>query len=293
MVSLDVLIPHFNAPEELSASLRSVAAQDWSGPIRVVVVDDGSSHEARTLAERCVGEFPGLTSFVAQTENRGRPFTRNRLLDAVTATHVAWLDAGDLWYPEKTRLQFDVLHRTTADDVWVTCDYDWRWAGQEATPTAQDVDGDQLAALLKGNRLRAYLWTLLCPSPTLNRLGPFDEELPRLQDLDYFVRFSASGGRLIKPEGVGPLCRYEKSDLGRAAREVRTCQERLFEKHSGIYQRYGARFLRSCRVKADLHAARFALNNGSYADFARFVGRAVLRDPVGASRWLAHKALER
>ncbi len=180
MVSLDVLIPHFNAPDELSASLRSVAAQDWSGRLRVVVVDDGSTHDAREQAERSVGSFPFSSTFIPMGKNRGRPFTRNRLLDAVTATHVAWLDAGDLWYPQKTRLQFEVLEGKAESNLWVTCDYDWKWVGAQPTPTVQDVDGDQTEALLRGDRLRAYLWTLLSPVSTLAQLGRFDEVLSRL-----------------------------------------------------------------------------------------------------------------
>ena len=293
MASLDVLIPHFNAPEDLSVSLRSVAAQDWQGSVRVVVVDDGSKREARAQAARVLETFPGASTFIELAQNRGRPFTRNRLLEAVGGTHVAWLDAGDWWYPEKIRLQFEALNLAPEAHVWATCDYDWKWTGREATPTVQNIDGDQIAALLRGDRLRAYLWTLVTPVSTLEKVGSFDESLPRLQDLDYFLRFLVGGGRLIKPAESSPLCRYEKSDLGRAAREVRLCQERIFEKHDSVYRRYGKGFLRSCRVKADLHAARYALNNGSYAEFGRFIGRAVLRDPLGASRWLLRKTMDR
>ncbi len=77
------------------------------------------------------------------------------------------------------------------------------------------------------------------------------------------LRFTNSGGRLVKPRSQEPypLCCYEKSDLGRDSVQVRSCQDYLFAKHRTAYRRYGADFERRCRAKADLHAARFAWHN--------------------------------
>ena len=52
-----------------------------------------------------------------------------------------------------------------------------------------------------GRRLRAYLWTLLGTARAFKAAGRFDERLPRLQDLDYFLRFIAAGGTLVVPPG--------------------------------------------------------------------------------------------
>ena len=73
--------------------------------------------------------------------------------------------------------------------VWVTCHYDWQWSGRRARLKKQEVAGDQLRELMLGERLRAYLWTLLGSAEAFKAVGRFDERLPRLQDLDYFIRF--------------------------------------------------------------------------------------------------------
>ena len=75
--------------------------------------------------------------------NRGRPYTRNRLLDAVDGDFVAWLDAGDVWYPSKLERQFDHLSRLRfegedVDRLWITCHYDWQWEGQRNRPVRQE-----------------------------------------------------------------------------------------------------------------------------------------------------------
>jgi glycosyltransferase involved in cell wall biosynthesis len=298
--TLDILIPHHDAPDALAASLESVRRQSWQGELRVIVLDDGSEREARVAAERITSESGLSSSFLANSGNRGRPYSRNRLLDAIEASHAAWLDAGDLWYPQKIEEQFRRLNEIGAsgedvERVWLTCDYDWRWQGQAAIPVVQVVSSDQVSLLLEGDRLRAYLWTLLASTSSLRRLGYFDEKLPRLQDLDFVLRFLIAGGRMDKPQTIEPhpLCRYEKSDVGRDAMQVRACQEYLFAKHRGVYRSRGAAFERRCRAKADLHAARFAWHNRQWTRAVRFGASALAVDPASVARRLLKATLAR
>lgn len=298
MIDVDVLIPHHMDVGGLTASLNSVGQQTFAGKTRTIIVDDGSSAavlaQVRELVERC-----GLdVVLLINEQNRGRPYTRNKLLDAVDASHLAWLDAGDTWYPDKLAAQFahlQALREQGADaaGTWVTCDYDWRWAGKSATLVEQVVDGDQLRAILLGQKLRGYLWSLLCPTRSVKELGGFDEQLPRLQDLDLFIRFIASGGKLDKPAFLAPraLCVYEKSDVGRDAAQIRACNERIFAKHEPLFRRYGRGFVRQTQLRAELLSARFAKNNGDRRLFAYFMARAFLRAPVRAARTVAQKTV--
>lgn len=298
MADVDVLIPHYTDVDGLAASLHSVRQQTFTGNVRTIIVDDGSPAavfaEVRDLVERC-----GLQVVLLRNEvNRGRPYTRNKLVDAVDAAHLAWLDAGDTWYPDKLAIQFAHLQllREQGADVdgsWVTCDYDWRWAGKPAVLVQQAVEGDQLRAILLGTHLRAYLWSLLCPARSFKELGGFDEQLPRLQDLDMFIRFIASGGRLQKPQLSAPraLCVYEKSDVGRDAEQIRACNERIFAKHEPLFRRYGPAFVKQTRLRAELLSARFAKNNGDRRLFAYFMTRAFLRAPLRAARVVVQKTV--
>jgi glycosyltransferase involved in cell wall biosynthesis len=281
MPTLDVLIPHWNAPDALRVSLDSVRNQTWSGPLRIVVVDDGSAGPQRASAERITNESNLNATFLGNGTNRGRVYTRNRLLDSMAASHAAWLDAGDSWYPSKIARQFAALAELTAagrdtDLIWLTCDYDWCLEGQAPMPVVQDVSGDQTEQLLLGDSLRAYLWTLLASTTSLRRVGTFDDKLPRLQDIDFFLRFLVLGGQLAKPSNVTPepLCRYEKSHVGRDARVVYASHRHIFDKHQALYRSYGRAFERQCRAKASLIAARFALQNRQWPLALSYTARA-------------------
>lgn len=283
-VTLDVLVPHYEDPEGLAMSLTSIAAQSWLGSMRVIVVDDGSSVAAYRSAREQLDQMSCNTLMLRNHVNKGRPYTRNRLLDQIDAPYVAWLDAGDRWYTDKIARQFDEMHRLRyrgqdTSRFWVTCDYHWWPLGRKPQQKRQFVDQDQLKALLMGGNLRAYLWTILAESQSLRRVGYFDERLPRLQDLDYFLRFVEAGGTIISTADRGPLCRYNKSDIGRNSKEIHKCMNFIFVKHRYKIEKYGSSFIRMRRHNAALHAARFAKNNRSWGHYTWLIARSAWDHP--------------
>ncbi|RDE08059.1 glycosyltransferase family 2 protein [Pelagibacterium lacus] len=297
---IDVLMPHFNDPDGLALSLASLDAQTATAPLRVVVYDDGSDTVARERLRAIVAARGGRLELIEGATNRGRPFSRNALLDAIESPYVTWLDAGDEWYPAKLEAQLAALGAREAEAadpfVWVTCNYDWKWIGARARICEQRVDQDQVRALMVGRNLRAYLWTLLAPAEAFRAVGPFDLNLPRLQDLDFFLRFVLKGGEIIKPAGRAPLCVYHKSDTGRDADQIRACNQYVFEKHRPVYERYGRAFVQGRLFEMDLLGARIALKNKDMRKGTGFLARASLRKPLSMTKRLsrvARRALQR
>jgi glycosyltransferase involved in cell wall biosynthesis len=269
LTTLDVLIPHYNDSSALALSLESIESQTWAGSKRVIVVDDGSEHGELQKTEQVILQSSLNIELIKSPENLGRPKTRNKLLDAADAPFLAWLDAGDIWYKDKIQAQFnclyDLVHK--GDDVdthWVTCNYDWKWEGKRRRKVDQIARGDQLKELFIGDKLRAYLWTLLGTRKSFERAARFDERLLRLQDLDYFISFVRAGGRLVTPSNRNSLCCYFKSDIGRNAAEIRGCYSTIFNKHSAPLLGFGPKFTQRAKSKADFVASRFAKNNSEH-----------------------------
>lgn len=281
--TVDVLIPHYNSVDALDLSLASIDAQDYAGHFRVVVVDDGSTPEMIARLRDLIDRRERPVVLLENGVNRGRPYTRNVLLDATESPYTAWLDAGDAWYPSKTAAQIAEARALGGPDsdtpFWVTCNFDWQWTGREATRRFQTVDQDQVMALLRGKDLRAYLWTLLGPTRTFRDVGWFDEKLPRLQDLDFFLRFLLKRGRLHLPDTAESLCVYHKSDIGRDAEQIRACHAYIFDKHRVLYTRYGPKFTRVQLYNMEIHAARFAASNGDGGRRATHLWRAFRHRP--------------
>lgn len=258
-------------------------AQDWDGDFRVVIADDGSGPDVVRELKAIVERREPTTVLVRNETNKGRPYTRNVLLDSTQSEYTSWLDAGDEWYPGKISAQFSKLtelgEENGPDPVWMTCNYDWQWHGRARRLNRQLTDRDQIRAMLRGQYLRAYLWTLLGTTESFRNVGWFDENLPRLQDLDFFIRFLLKGGLLQVPDADRPFCVYHKSDVGRNAEEIRACNAYLFDKYRVLYNRYGASFRREQIYGMEMLSARFAKNNDDLKMRNQYMWRAFKTSP--------------
>ncbi|WP_282029668.1 glycosyltransferase family 2 protein [Paracoccus marcusii] len=300
--TLDILIPHYQDPSGLKESLKSINEQRWSGRLRVIVADDGSNeieyHEARRLCDSFGLASNNKIELLRRTQNKGRPYTRNELLDCSEATHLAWLDAGDTWSPNKLETQFNYLSAMYGGDrdlsrTWITCDYGWVENGIEIKKITQNVSGDQIKTLMSGNGLRAYLWTLVGTRESFIKTGYFDERLARLQDLDYFIRFVRGGGRILKPRTDEPLAKYFKNDVGRDARQVYGSYRIILDKNQPALRKYPRKFRLEMEHKAAKLAARFAKNNNDKLGALKYELISAKTRPVVTIRQLGRKIIRR
>ena len=93
--SISVVIPVFNAGTLLPDAVQSAMDQQYS-PAQVIVVDDGSTDDPR----QTLGPLLDTVEFISQP-NRGVAAARNAGSRAASGDYVAYLDADDLWQPNK------------------------------------------------------------------------------------------------------------------------------------------------------------------------------------------------
>ena len=298
-MSLDVLVPHFRDARGLALSLASVAEQSWTGDIRLVIVDDGSPAAEFRAVEALAAEQP-LPVALARNPAEPRPALHPQPPARHGRGRLCRLDRlRRRLVPDEARDASSTISpgcasraRTSAGSGSPATTTGSGPAGGRASPH-QKVAPEPLRELLLGAHLRAYLWTLLGSAATFRAVGHFDERLPRLQDLDYFIRFLRAGGVLAVPrqQMERALCRYHKSDIGRNAAEIRRCNQLIFEKYRTSFERYGPDFLATIRYNAETLSARYAKNNGDQLARARYFSRAFAANPrrgLGLARsWIA------
>lgn len=108
-----VVIPAFNAAQFVSATLQSVLSQTYAN-FEVVVVDDCSADETVNIV-RSFGERDPRIKLISLEQNRGAPAApRNIGVAAAKGRWIAFLDADDIWHPDKLRCQVEALQRTGA-----------------------------------------------------------------------------------------------------------------------------------------------------------------------------------
>lgn len=104
MTAVSIIMPAFNAAATLPDAIRSVQAQtfsDWE----LVVVDDASQDATADLC-RETAEADSRIRLLRAPRNGGVARARNLGIDATSGTHIAFLDADDIWLPDKLAVQF-------------------------------------------------------------------------------------------------------------------------------------------------------------------------------------------
>ena len=287
MYQVSVLIPAFNAEDSIERAVRSVEDQTWTGDIEIVVCDDGSTDRTQEVVKGLQRHNQRIV-LVANEGNRGRPATRNHLLRAAKGDLITWLDADDVKYPDMIRLQVDKFFKARRarghERFLIFTNYDWDFPGRrEVKLVAPSVTKDPVKALLDGS-FGAYLWITLGKRSALAHGLPFDESLPRLQDLDVFLRCAGAGIEFHKVDSEAALCKYNKEDRGRNSAEVERCFAIIRQKHRYLIDLYDQKYGAELRHKHLGVAARFAHSNG---DFIRAHGYAFKRSVARQiSNWL-------
>jgi glycosyltransferase involved in cell wall biosynthesis len=102
---VSVVVPSFNSARFVARTLEGALAQTYPR-LELVVIDDGSTDDT----ERVLRPYLDRIVHVRQ-ENQGLAAARNAGMARTSGELVAWLDADDLWIPEKIALQVAVLER--------------------------------------------------------------------------------------------------------------------------------------------------------------------------------------
>jgi poly-beta-1,6-N-acetyl-D-glucosamine synthase len=96
-----VLIAAFNEEAAIEQTLAAVLAQDYTGPLHVLVIDDGSTDDTRRVVERVAAadERVGLVA----AEHGGKAAALNLGLACATTPLIATVDADTLLVPSALR----------------------------------------------------------------------------------------------------------------------------------------------------------------------------------------------
>ena len=105
---VSVITPVHNAETVIGNTLESVFNQTYN-KIEIVLVDDCSSDNSQNVIEEYQKKHPEII-YYRQPTNQGAGVARNKALELAKGQYVAFLDADDLWHPEKIERQIALLN---------------------------------------------------------------------------------------------------------------------------------------------------------------------------------------
>lgn len=224
---VSVVMPVFNAAAVVRDAVHSIQAQtfeDWE----LLLVNDGETDggdQGAVLAE--FSENPRIHLLATQGHMGAGP-ARNIGMDAAQGRYIAFLDADDMWHPQKLALQLTAMH---AQGAPLSCTALTRVNVATSQQTHVGVPGQiTRQALLRTN-------VIACSSAMFDRDHYGHRHMPELrrrQDFAFWLSLMADGSEAI---GLAePLLTYRQMPTSLSAPKHLAAKDTwaMYRKHLGL-----------------------------------------------------------
>jgi glycosyltransferase involved in cell wall biosynthesis len=193
---VSIVIIFFNAEEFLQEAIESVCAQTYRN-WELLLIDDGSTDRSAQIARRYVAEYPACIHYLEHPgrQNRGMSASRNLGIRQARGDWVAFLDADDVWLPDKLERQVSVLKvRPEIGMLYGNTLYWHSWSEASAAlsmdyipriglPTDTIIQPPGLLPLfLSGKAAVPCICSILVKKEVLDRVGGFEESFRSLYE---------------------------------------------------------------------------------------------------------------
>ena len=187
LMTLAVIIPTYNREEFIGRAIISVQRQKLDLPLKIIVVDDGSTDNTLEFLEKIANKDKRIT--IIYQENKGVSSARNRGINSLSQNteYVTFLDSDDLMTGDRFSLPINSLkHNPTIDyvigEVLLIRDF----MIDELNPTA-------LKNMLISRVSTHSVSSAIFRRDVFDKIGLFNENLRKAEDLDFFLRLAEAG----------------------------------------------------------------------------------------------------
>jgi glycosyltransferase involved in cell wall biosynthesis len=259
--AVSVIIPAYNAAGYVVRAVESVLAQTYR-PLEVLVIDDGSSDRTAEIVEM----LPAPVRLLRKS-NGGPATARNLGASQARGDWLALLDADDVWYPDKLRLQLG--YGLEPDVGMIHC-----------LPDHRD---DDVPPRLTFKQLWRRNWihnsSVLIRRSAFEALGGFNEarELISVEDYNLWIRVAASDWKIVTCPHV--LLHYTRG-IGISSNSERFMRASLYNVDDiGARLSLPGAMIKSKRNEIVVDFGRKALFERDLTNARRLLGRAFKEEP--------------
>jgi glycosyltransferase involved in cell wall biosynthesis len=195
MAIISVIIPAYNAEKTIIDTVNSVLKQtflDWE----LIVINDGSTDRTLKLllgvndARLKVYSYP----------NGGLSLARNRGINLAKGEYISFLDADDLWTPDKLELQLAALKNHPEAGLAYSWIYSMDEKGESFFPGHSVYLSGNVYAQLLVNNFIVNGSNCLVLRQAIESVGEFDPSMDGTADWDYWLRLAAGWQFVLVPK---------------------------------------------------------------------------------------------
>ncbi|MFW9264340.1 glycosyltransferase [Nostoc sp. CALU 546] len=219
---ISVIIPAYNSEKTIKQTIQSVLNQTFTN-LELIVINDGSQDSTLEVVTQIQDSRIKVFSY----SNAGGNVSRNRGLQLAVGEFVSFLDADDLWTPDKLHSQFKALQENvTAKVAYSWTDYIDTNGKCLLSGKRINVNGNAYDQLLLNNFLENGSNPLISRKALIT-LGGFDESLNAAQDWDMWLRLASKFDFICVPS-IQILYRISANSVSsNLVRQEKTCLQVL------------------------------------------------------------------
>ena len=204
MDSISVIIPARNAVRYLGEAVASVRAQ--THPVgEIIVIDNDSDDGTAVLAQQL-----GVT--VVTEPLLGASYARNRGVSMASGSFLAFLDADDVWAPEKLEWQIEAFR----EDPFLEAVFGQ--LEQFISPDLSPEEASRLHCPVEASAARLPS-TMLIKMEAFLKVGPYSTACKRAEVLEWAIRAMEMGLRDRSIARIVARRRLHSSNVGITMRE--------------------------------------------------------------------------
>ena len=199
-----IMMPVYNGERTLPLAIKSLQAQTYQN-WKCYIVNDGSTDKTKEILDKIAIEDD---RFVVHhfTENKGRPYARQKALEICEGKYLAFLDADDFFHPTKIEKQVNVLESNPklglVSCAMVSYDSELNFISIRA-----DFDIEELFFKI-GNDFNLPRTPSMVYLDRAKQIG-YNLKLKYAQDTDFFTRYIHEGYYANISEGLYFYSEYE------------------------------------------------------------------------------------
>ena len=184
---VSVVIPVYNRETTVGRAVVSVLNQSYTN-LELIIVDDCSNDNSLQV----VREFQDKRiKVIASEQNSGANAARNKGILAAKGQYVAFQDSDDEWVKDKLKIQLqDMIDRGLSASFCAHRLIDGR--SERIVPDDYEdkkkYETELMNVLAHCNVVSTQ--TLIVKRNVFDKIGYFDEEMPRLQDYEFVIRLA-------------------------------------------------------------------------------------------------------
>lgn len=264
--TVSVIIPAYNAEQFIAETINSALSQT-SPAYEIIVIDDGSTDNTAKI----VSKFKAPVNLIQQP-NKGVSAARNTGIRNATGDFIAFLDADDLWTPNKLEKQLEFftaqpeVSTVITDELYfvdnhkiIVDSYLNKASFSSQLPKEPSILKTPVTWLFTQSFVATS--SVVCRKNVLDKAGFFDESMSICEDRDMWIRLAFEAPIGLIPE----VMIHKRQEHGGNLSNIN--REGIIKGIEIVLSRYEKKAYQAIRNEGEKPNKVYAENYKRFADF--------------------------